>query len=68
VVTKTANQKYPSCIGKMYGMGEEYMCANCMGCRAFNKCKDIGYGVDSTPVSIRIPAEPARDIEYAVKW
>ena len=58
----------PRCFGEMYERGEDYMASNCMGCRVFNKCKDEGYGTDEIPASVRIPAEPARDVEYAVRW
>lgn len=69
MVTNTANQKkHPTCFGSMYEHGEEYMASNCMGCRAFNKCKDEGYGVETIKASLLVPAEPARDVEYAVRW
>jgi len=58
----------PECFGSMYELGEEYMADHCMGCRAFNDCKDIGYGNDEIPASVRIPEEPARDHEYVVRW
>jgi len=58
----------PGCFGSMYERGEEYMASHCMGCRAFNECSGIGGGVETIKASILVPAEPARDIEYAVRW
>jgi len=58
----------PGCFGKMYDLGEEYMYANCIGCRAFNECKDIGYGNDEIPASVLIPEEPSTDHEYLGRW
>ncbi|HUW44799.1 MAG TPA: hypothetical protein VMW50_03295 [Dehalococcoidia bacterium] len=68
MVTKTANQKYPSCIGEMYELGEKYMASNCMGCRAFNDCSGIGGGVETTKASVLIPEEPSTWGEIHSRW
>ena len=60
--------KQPSCFGSMYERGEEYMAEKCLGCGAFNDCKKISAGVETVKASVMIPAEPARDHEYAVRW
>ena len=56
----------PSCFGSMYELGEKYMADHCMRCRAFNECKDIGYGVDLP--HDRIPMEASTDHEYMRRW
>jgi len=52
----------------MYEFGEEHMASHCMRCQSFNKCKQIGGGIEIVPASLRIPMEPAQDYEYNVKW
>ena len=58
--------KHYDCVGKMYELGEDHMTTHCMVCSNFNKCKDIGYGVETK--SINIPEEPSKDKEYHMKW
>ena len=65
--TRTVYGK-PACFERMYALSEDEMAERCLGCGAFNDCKDIGYGNDEIPASVRIPAEPARDFEYTVRW
>jgi len=58
----------PFCFGSMYERDETYMADHCLGCPAFNECKDIGYGNKEIPASVLIPAEPLTDHEYIGKW
>ena len=61
-------RKRPGCYGNMYTLGEDHMAENCLGCPSFNKCKQIGGGVETAPVNVLIPMEPAKDHEYRVRW
>ena len=63
------SKKRPACFGGMYDLDEDEMCARCVlgGCRHFNDCKKIGGGFQEYEAA-DMPAEPAVDKEYRVKW
>jgi len=55
----------------MYELSEAEMCERCVlgGCRHFNACEKASPSqVEAVPVSVLIPMEPARDVEYTGRW
>ena len=41
----------------------------CLECRVFKKCKELGYGVPVDEVTlIKLALEPARSSEYSTRW
>ena len=63
--TRTIYRK-PTCFKRMYELGEDHMASNCLGCPLFNKCSEIGGGVETS--GTMIPRQEDSYGELECKW